>query len=143
MTTNVKLIITNHDLGVPRSMTLSTYDAEIKLPMEPGTYQYLILGDERTEDILVTRIAVALYLEYPIECDIEIHNVYISSQSKALYKELMILNHVTYRKDIPKEAKEPKNGFERALHRFDNLWTLYLYVKLRIQYRNKDRVLIT
>lgn len=57
-----QFIITTTDTGCPHSCTLTRYDAEIVVPDEDKTYQYLIQGkNELVKKILITRVLEELY----------------------------------------------------------------------------------
>ena len=89
----------------PRTTILRDYDTEIVIPLQQGTYQYLIEPEKEViEDIIVTRILEDLY-RYDIKnSKIMIGDVYLSKNARTILNRLSFHNTIEFisKKDFKK-----------------------------------------
>lgn len=84
-------IITKHDSLTPHSCTLKSFEDNIVVPVEPGTYQYLVCTDSKFEEnIIVYDIIHEIYLHCD---DFEIH---IDFELCSSYKVAKLLSRVPF-----------------------------------------------
>jgi hypothetical protein len=88
-------IITTVDTGCIHSWTVSDFDADIVVPHERKTYQYLIKADSDFEEqIIAARILEELYKENVKNCSIQVIDIRLSQRMKMLLECLASNNKI-------------------------------------------------
>lgn len=89
-------VLTTQDTGCPHSWTVSNFDADIIVPCEDKTYQYLITTESSYEtQIIVARILEAFYVNDVQSCEIKLLNVPTSRKIETILKLLSCNNKIT------------------------------------------------